>query len=203
MSKIEKILKLFDKALTGEEFTKKCEEAGIKIADLSEGEYVSVEKHKAELIEAKKESDGYKSQFKTMQEELDKLSKTKQTVEELQKSQAELVTKHTNELLAKDKEIANKTKVFSIKNHLTNAGAKDVDLAFKALDLDLDKIEVKDEKIIGLDERVAELQKNKDFLFNVKTPAKTTVGGQEGGIVSTLTAKERQAAGLAPEKTGD
>ena len=203
MAKNEKILKLFDKALTGEEFTKKCEDVGIKIADLSEGEYVSVEKHKAELIEAKKESDGYRGQIKTIQEELDKLSQTKQTVEELQKSQAELVTKHTNELLAKDKEIANKTKIFSIKNHLTNAGAKDVDIAFKALDLDLDKIEVKDEKIIGLDERVADLQKNKDFLFNVKTPAKTTVGGQESGNVSVLSDKMRAAAGLPPNKTGD
>lgn len=203
MAKNEKILKLFDKALTAEEFIKKCEDAGIKIADLSEGEYVSTEKHKAELIEAKKESDGYKGQIKTIQEELDKLSKTKQTVEELQKAQTELITKHNNELLAKDKEIANKTKIFSIKNHLTNAGAKDVDLAFKALDLDLDKIEIKDEKIIGLEERVADLQKNKDFLFNVKTPAKTNVGGQDGGNVEVLTDKMRAAAGLPAKKTGD
>lgn len=203
MAKNEKILKLFDKALTAEEFVKKCEDAGIKIADLSEGEYVSVEKHKAELIEVKKESDGYKGQIKTIQEELDKLSKTKQTVEELQKAQTELITKHNNELLAKDREIANKTKIFSIKNHLTNAGAKDVDLAFKALDLDLDKIEIKDEKIIGLEERVADLQKNKDFLFNVKTPAKTNVGGQDGGNVEVLTDKMRAAAGLPAKKTGD
>lgn len=203
MAKNEKILKLFDKALTAEEFVKKCEDAGIKIADLSEGEYVSTEKHKAELIEAKKESDGYKGQIKTIQEELDKLSKTKQTVEELQKAQTELITKHNNELLAKDKEIANKTKIFSIKNHLTNAGAKDVDLAFKALDLDLDKIEIKDEKIIGLEERVADLQKNKDFLFNVKTPAKTNVSGQPGGDTTILTDKMRAAAGLPAKKTGD
>lgn len=203
MAKNEKILKLFDKALTADEFIKKCEDAGIKIADLSEGEYVSVEKHKAELIEAKKESDGYRGQIKTIQEELDKLSQTKQTVEELQKAQTDLIAKHNAELLAKDKEITNKTKIFSIKNHLTNAGAKDVDIAFKALDLDLDKIEVKDDKIIGLDERVADLQKNKDFLFNVKTPAKTTVGGQEGGNVSVLSDKMRAAAGLPPNKTGD
>ena len=41
----------------------------------------------------------------------------KQTVEELQKAQTDLIAKHNAELLAKDKEITNKTKIFSIKNH--------------------------------------------------------------------------------------
>lgn len=204
MSKtLEKVLKLFDKALTAEEFKVKLDTAGIKIADLSEGDYVSSEKFKAEIADAKKEADGYKSQVKSMQDEIEKLSTSAKTVEELQKAQAELVAKHTAELANKDKELANKTKAFAIKNHLSKAGAKDVDLVFKALDLDLEKVEIKDDTVIGLNDMVAELQKTKDFLFEVQNPAKTKVAGAGGGDTDIITDKMRQAAGLPAKKTGD
>lgn len=195
----KKLVGLFgDKSLTGAQFSELIKD--MKFGDLESGEYISVAKHKAELDELKKTSDGYKTQLETLKGEVEALSKSKGDIEALKKQQEELVVKHTAELAQKEKELANKSKMFAIKTHLGKAGAKDIDLAYTALALDLDKVEVKDDNVIGLAERVAELQKNKDFLFNATTPPSTKIGGngKEGIEADKCPEAAFRGAGITP-----
>ena len=195
----KKLVGLFgDKSLTAAQFSDLIKD--MKFGDLESGEYISTAKHTAELSEVQKTADAYKTQLETLKGEVETLSKSKGDIEALKKQQEELVAKHTAELAQKEKELANKSKMFAVKTHLGKAGAKDIDLAYTALALDLEKVEVKDDNVIGLAERVAELQKNKDFLFNATTPPNGKVGGngKEGTEGDKCPDAAFRGAGITP-----
>lgn len=176
---MDEILKeLFgDKSLSYAEFKKATKD--LKLADLSKGDYVLKGKHEGELAEANKTAAGFKKQIETLTAELEKHGKSAQTIDELKKSLTEATEKSKLDLAAKDKELANYKKITAVKSHLAKAGAKDADIVFSALGLDLDKLEVKEDgSMIGLAERVENLQKEKVFLFDVKQPVSTHVPGK-------------------------
>ena len=176
---LKKLEEIFgDKSLSFADFKSKTKD--IKFADLAGGEYVSKQKYTDELADAKKQADGFKEQIKTLTADLENHGKNAKTIEDLQKSLTEATEKSKTDLAAKDKEIANTKKMFSVKEHLRNAGAKDPELVIAALKLDFEKLNTNEKgEIVGLADLVAPLQKEKSYLFEVKQPNSTDVGGKK------------------------
>lgn len=109
------------------------------------------------------ERDGYVKQLGERDNQLKDLSakakgneELQATIDELKKSAQEAETNYHNEL-------AKQQKFFAIDKALTGAGALN-NKAVSAL-LDLDKVEMKDGSLTGLDEQLTALQESDSYLF--------------------------------------
>lgn len=78
-----------------------------------------------------------------------------------------------------DKQISQMKFDYALSAALTGAKAKNAK-AVKAL-LDMDGLKFNDGKIVGLDEQLAQIKTDNDYLFESDTPAPTIVKGTNGG----------------------
>jgi hypothetical protein len=88
------------------------------------------------------------------------------TNKELKGNYDSLKEQHTNDLAAKDNEILNVSKRFMIESKLRESGAKHTSLLMK--DIDLEKITVENDNLLGFDEVVKNLKTNYEDLFITK-----------------------------------
>jgi len=192
--------KLFgDKALTYAEFSKAVTDGKIKLADLSEGNYVD----KGKLDDAK-------SELKTANDTIaDLQGKVKAfdgvDVEKLKSDVKDAQTKYDTDIGALKKSSA-------INLALVGAKARDVKAVLPFVNMDA--VTVDGDKVLGLDEQVQNLKKDKTFLFEEEKP---TENNQTAGHVTsagehhdspdtgldTFAAAAYKAAGITPaEETG-
>jgi hypothetical protein len=192
--------KLFgDKALTYTGFSKAVTDGKIKLADLSEGNYID----KGKLDDAK-------SELKTANDTIaDLQGKVKEfdgvDVKQLKKDVEDAQTKYNTDIGALKKSSA-------INLALVGAKARDVKAVLPFVNMDA--VTVDGDKVLGLDEQVQNLKKDKAFLFEEEKP---TENNQTAGHVTsagehhdspdtgldTFAAAAYKAAGITPaEETG-
>ncbi len=154
-------------------------------------------------VESLKELEGYveKSKFtelETVKKQLEEGNTTlSKQLEEIKKS-----TGSSTELKKQieDMQLANKTKAEeyektisqlkldnALEIALINAGAKN-NKAVRAL-LDLEKVKIENEKLVGMDEQLSELKKSADYLFNVSTTVPTGTVPQQASSNTGTTEK--------------
>lgn len=92
--------------------------------------------------------------------------------EELTSSYNALKEQHTNDLVIKDKEITNVSKRFLIEQSLRDSGAKHTSLLMK--DIDLEKISVENNNLLGMEAVVESLKTNYSDLFVTKNTTNQT-----------------------------
>ena len=91
-----------------------------------------------------------------------------------------LNTKYENDIKAKDDENKNITKRYSIEARLAKEGAKHTKLLMS--EVDLEKLSIEGDNILGLDDVVKTLKTDyKDMFAEVKTKNKTKSTGEPGG----------------------
>lgn len=107
----------------------------------------------------------YESQIK----DYDKLVSTNK---ELKGNYDSLKEQHTNDLAAKDKEILNVSKRFMVESKLRESGAKHTSLLMK--DIDLEKITVENDNLLGMDPILEGLKTNYGDMFVTKQTTNNT-----------------------------
>jgi hypothetical protein len=188
-----------DKSLTYADFEKAAGEHKAKFVDLSEGGYVD-----------KGKFDGKANELKTANDTIADLQGKVKTfdgvdVEKLKQDVKDAQTKY-------DTDIGNLKKSSAVNLALMGAKAHDVKAVLPFVNMDA--VTVDDDKVMGLDEQVQNLKKDKAFLFEDEKPAEDS---QTAGHVSsagehhdspdtsldTFAAAAYKAAGIsAPEATG-
>jgi hypothetical protein len=192
--------KLFgDKALTYAEFSKAVTDGKIKLADLSEGNYVD----KGKLDNAKSELDTANNTIADLQGKVKAFDGV--DVEQLKKDVKDAQTKY-------DTDIGTLKKSSAINLALVGAKAHDIKAVLPFVNMDA--VTVDGDKVLGLDEQVQNLKKDKAFLFEEEKP---TENNQTAGHVTsagehhdspdagldTFAAAAYKAAGITPaEETG-
>jgi hypothetical protein len=78
-----------------------------------------------------------------------------------------LETKYSSDLATKDKELQNISKRFLVEQHLTKEGAKHTKLLMK--EIDLDKLVIEGENVLGLNDTIKDLKTNYSDLFTTKS----------------------------------
>lgn len=114
------------------------------------------------------ERDGYVKQLDERDSQLKELATKAKGNEQLQATIDELKKSAKEAEITYQTELAQQQKSFAIDKALTTAGALN-NKAVSAL-LDLDKVDVKDGKLTGLDEQLAALKESDAFLFRTKEP---------------------------------
>ena len=84
-----------DKPLTLDDFQKRVEEKGLKLADLSSGKYVDQEKFKAEVGKVKNEYSTLKQKYESLAGAVDGDDGLKKQIESLQSEKTEFETKYS------------------------------------------------------------------------------------------------------------
>lgn len=131
----------------------------IKLADLSEGEYVSKDKYAA----LETASAGYKQQLDQITGELTALKSAKSTDTETKAALDALQRKYEADTAALQEQISRAQFDGLLGTALAGSHVRS-DKAARAL-LDLDKIKVEDGRLVGFDDQLADLRKNAAFLF--------------------------------------
>lgn len=158
----------------------------------------SVNSTKSELETLKAENTAFK---KTIDEANATIDGYKQmNIEQIKKSADEWKSKYENDIKAKDLEIAKVQKNSAVELELAKYKPKNA-ATFRKL-LDLEKVELKEGKLVGLEEQVKGLKESEPYLFN-ETQVKNS--GVEANLPD-LTGKSKedrdilQAMGLNPDK---
>jgi hypothetical protein len=185
------------KKLVGDELYGKIEEAAkaqnikVKDIDIIANNFVTKSRFD-EINDELKTTRGKVVTYENTNTDIQKLLKgaNAENVQDLLTKYDSLNTSHINELAGKDKEIANIKKTSMIKEHLLNQGAKHTKLLMSSIDLD--KIQVDGDKLIGVNDIVKDLKTEYKELFieketNGKPPknTNTNTGGSDGGSDST------------------
>ena len=131
----------------------------IKLADLSEGGYVSKDKYAA----METASAGYKQQLDQITGELTTLKSAKGTDAETKAALDALQQKYEADTAALQEQLS-KAQFDGLLGAALAGSHVRSDKAARAL-LDLDKIKVEDGKLVGFDNQLADLRKNAAFLF--------------------------------------
>lgn len=146
----------------------------IKIANLSTGEYVSKDKHTTLETEA----NGYKTQLSSLNEQIETLKKATGTDETLKVKLQELQDKYDTDTETLNKQLEGIKFDSTLELALTGSGAKSTK-ALRGL-LDMDKIKLDGDTLIGLDEQLKSIQETESYLFaDDKTSSTSVKTGQE------------------------
>lgn len=155
-------------SLTKEEFTKAIE--GKKFVDASTGLYILKAKADAELKEKDDLITGNKKEFDDLKKKLDEAMKNSTDVESIKKTYEDQMKTIQDNYALKEKELNIANKKMIAKEALVKAGIKNPELGIKALDIDFEKIEIKDGALMGMNDYIESLQKKESYLFDAEAP---------------------------------
>lgn len=159
----------------------------IKLANLTGGGYVS--KDKFATIET--EANGYKTQLSELNTQIETLKKTSGTSEELKAQFQSLQDKYNGDTEALNKQIADIKFNSALEIALASSGAKSTK-ALKGF-LEMEKIKLDGDNLIGFDEQLKAIKEENDYLFGESTSTNTRTGGrfsQSGGAPGTTVQEE-------------
>lgn len=145
--------------LLGDELYKAVKEKiGDKPFDLLDG-FIP----KSRYDEVSEKNKVYSEKVSTYEKQLEATKALLKDTEEYKTKYSELDKTYKNTLKAKDTELTNVTKRFLVKDTLSKSGAKHVDLLMKQIDLD--KLLVDNDKLVGIDEVITGLKTTYGDLF--------------------------------------
>lgn len=160
----------------------------IKLADLSEGGYVSKDKYAA----LETASAGYKQQLDQITGELTTLQSAKGTDAETKAALDALQQKYEADTAALQEQIS-KAQFDGLLGAALAGSHVRSDKAARAL-LDMEKIKVEDGKLVGFDDQLADLRKNAAFLFEPEQ----AWGQEHGSDPKPITGVEAEFAKINP-----
>ena len=209
------------KELLGDLYTDEVKKkvGDVKLVKLDEGKYIPVDKFNAKLEEVKKQKeqlDDYKKQLKDLEKKAKGNDDLEKTIKELRADNEKKDADYQANIAAQKKD-------FAIQSAIKDAQGKNAK-AITAL-LDVDKITVDDNGIVGLSDQLEAIKKSDSYLFgedkvvgpekgrkegDKKTPTPETLQTQledeekllaEGkGDMLTVIALKRQISELPPKK---
>lgn len=200
---MSKILEALKAKMTPEAFAELEKAAkGMHLLDNQDGSYVLKDKANAELADMKKTADANAEQLKKLETELATAQAAAGTVEELKKQHADILARHAEEKTALQAQMLSDKKAYAVKTVLKSAGAHDADLAYQALGLDLDKLDLSEKgEPVGLSDRLKALQEQKAFLFAEKQPQNSHMKTDTGSGNPALSTDQWGQLGLKPPAT--
>lgn len=144
-----------------------------------------INKAKADVETLKTQVEEYKEQLTSRDADIAELSKQTGNSVELQAKLNDLQAKYEADTQALNDKVAETTRNSAIELALTKAGAKNIKAA-KAL-LDLDKLEVGEDGVKGLDEQLTAMQESDGYLFGAgeSTGQLTSTGNPTGTTAKT------------------
>ena len=158
-------------AEAAKEFKAAIDDLGFYLLDNSKSEYVNKGKADADLATAKKSLEDLAAKMETLQTDA---AKGGETSAELEKKLKAAMDAHKTEVAELKAGADRDKKTSQVKQSLMQAGARDADLAFTALGLDLDKINYDDKgNLLGLSDLIKAQQEAKTFLYEVKDTKNT------------------------------
>ena len=155
------------------QYNEKSPDKAVKLANLSEGGYVSKEKYAA--LEA--EAGGYKEQLTGLREDLQKLQEEGGGKAELDKKLSALQEKYDADTKALAEKLDAARLDSALDLSLIKAGARSTK-ALRGL-LELDKIKLDGDELLGLSEQLEQVKKENSYLFQDAAPERT--GMRQGG----------------------
>ena len=114
-------------------------------------------------------NDKYKAETeksKTLQKQVDETKTMLEGSEEYKTKYESLNEKYSNDIQLKDKEIANTSKRYLLDQKLRESGARHTRLLMK--EIDLDKITVENDNLLGFDSTLESLKKDYSDMFEIK-----------------------------------
>lgn len=153
------------KAKIGEELYNKVLEKGLKPEDLdivNDGSWIP----KPRFNEVNNKLKATEDKVTTYENQIKDYDKLVSQNKELKGNYDSLKEQHTNDLAMKDKEISNVSKRFMVEQKLRESGAKHTSLLMK--DIDLEKITVENENLLGMDPILEGLKTNYGDMFITK-----------------------------------
>ena len=114
-------------------------------------------------------NDKYKAEAeksKTLQKQVDETKTMLEGSEEYKTKYESLNEKYSNDIQLKDKEIANTSKRYLLDQKLRESGARHTRLLMK--EIDLDKITVENDNLLGFDSTLESLKKDYSDMFETK-----------------------------------
>lgn len=114
-------------------------------------------------------NDKYKAEAeksKTLQKQVDETKTMLEGSEEYKTKYESLNEKYSNDIQLKDKEIANTSKRYLLDQKLRESGARHTRLLMK--EIDLDKITVENDNLLGFDSTLESLKKDYSDMFEIK-----------------------------------
>lgn len=163
-----------------EEFKKAAE--GMKLADLSTGEYVAKGKYEAELRDANAKLKEAQERIVAMGEEVKKAQAAGASLEELKTKLAQSEAEWQRKLAEAETKAAQERRTAALKDKLNAAGCKDADYALFKLNQKgvLDKLEFKDNgDIVGLTDYIKELQTENPAHWTAENQRETYIPGKQ------------------------
>ncbi|MCM1259633.1 MAG: phage scaffolding protein [Prevotella sp.] len=145
---------------------------------------------KARFDEVNENNKELRNQIASRDSQLVELQKAAKGNEELTKQIAELQAANTKAKEEHDAKVLQMQKDYTLESVLGKSGAKNAN-ALKGM-LDLSKCEFKDGKYTGLDEQIAQIKKDNDWLFNNQVPK--SVGSEHGKQVGGTDGKTDEFA---------
>lgn len=149
----------------GEELYNKVLEKGLKPEDfdlVNDGSWIP----KPRFNEVNNKLKATEDKVTTYESQIKDYDKLVSQNKELKGNYDTLKEQHTNDLAAKDKEISNVSKRFMVEQKLRESGAKHTSLLMK--DIDLEKITVENENLLGMDPILEGLKTNYGDMFVTK-----------------------------------
>lgn len=137
----------------------------VKLANLAGGEYVSKDKYNAAVTEV----EGLKATIAQTEKQLEQLKTVSGKDAELKGQIEEMQRKHSEEKKALEERLAAQAFDSALEFRLRDSKARNTK-AVKAL-LDLEKIKLDGDKLIGFDEQVKEIRDQNGFLFGEEVPS--------------------------------
>jgi hypothetical protein len=155
----------------GEELYNQVLAKGLKPEDfdlVNDGSWIS----KPKFNEVNNKLKATENKITTYESQIKDYDKLVSTNKELKGNYDTLKEQHTNDLAAKDNEILNVSKRFMVESKLRESGAKHTSLLMK--DIDLEKITVENDNLLGMDPILEGLKTNYGDMFVTKQTTNNT-----------------------------
>jgi hypothetical protein len=155
----------------GEELYNQVLAKGLKPEDfdlVNDGSWIS----KPKFNEVNNKLKATENKITTYESQIKDYDKLVSTNKELKDNYDALKEQHTNDLAAKDKEILNVSKRFMVESKLRESGAKHTSLLMN--DIDLEKITVENDNLLGIDPILEGLKTNYGDMFVTKQTTNNT-----------------------------
>ncbi len=123
---------------------------------------------RTDLNDLKSKLESNEGKIKSYEKQIEETKTLLKGSDELKEQYGQLTAKYQEDLQKKDKEILNVRKTSLIKEALTQAGGKHLKLLMK--EIDLDKITLDNDNLIGLNDTIDTLKKDYEDLFVTKQP---------------------------------
>ena len=172
------------------QYNEKSPDKAVKLANLSEGGYVSKEKYAA--LEA--EAGGYKEQLTGLREDLQKLQEEGGGKAELNNKLSALQEKYDADMAAFTEKLAALKLETAVDNALFKAGAVDSDLVKVKLNLGQIKLAESGE-VEGLEEQLSNVRKDYGFLFQSTPKVTGAKPAEPSHAPAAMTREEYQKLG--------